>query len=150
MKTISAVAVGLVLIAVAGICRNTNRLNTPLTELTSSAYQDGIYLGGMAAKNGEVPHVTSARWSADKDRALFGAGYEQGYTDILMARKDTASVTSAAFRDGLFLGSQAVQRGEPSPPSVGRWTTAADRALFEEGYQQAYTHAVVQTAANVR
>ena len=48
------------------------------------------------------------------------------------------SLTDAPYRDGLFLGRLAAQRGAPNLPSLGRWSSAEDRAHFVLGYEQAY------------
>ena len=45
------------------------------------AFRDGLYLGRLArtAKNSAHPPV--GRWSTEKDRASFVAGYRQGFND---------------------------------------------------------------------
>jgi hypothetical protein len=42
----------------------------------------------------------------------------------------------AAYRDGLYVGKLAAQRGEQRPAPVGRWATQSDREAFLEGYEQ--------------
>jgi hypothetical protein len=54
---------------------------------------------------------------------------------------------SGAFRDGLYLGRLAAERGQPHHVARGRWATADNRALFAAGYEQGY-HQVAPTAAN--
>ena len=44
-------------------------------------------------------------------------------------------VGDAAFRDGLFQGKLALQRGLTKDPAIGRWNTERDRAFFVAGYQ---------------
>jgi hypothetical protein len=44
----------------------------------------------------------------------------------------------AAFRDGLYLGKLAAQRGESAHIAVSRWAKESDRTLFASGYQLAY------------
>jgi hypothetical protein len=51
-----------------------------------AAFRDGLYLGGLAAKRGEEPHISEGRWSNQEDRALFTAGYQQGYEDVIAVR----------------------------------------------------------------
>jgi hypothetical protein len=150
MKSLSAVVIGLALVAgVAGIYRGRSDVDVQLSEANDGAYRDGMYLGRLAAQNGEAPRISVGRWSGDEDRASFAAGYEQGYTATMAARRDAAHATSAAFRDGLFLGSLAVKRGERTQPSTARWATADDRELFVEGYQEAFSNGVSQTATNL-
>jgi hypothetical protein len=42
----------------------------------------------------------------------------------------------AAYRDGLYVGKLAAQRGEQRPAPVGRWATPSDREAFLAGYEQ--------------
>jgi len=44
---------------------------------------------------------------------------------------------TAAYRDGLYVGKLAAQRGEQRLAPVGRWSTQTDRDAFLAGYQQA-------------
>ena len=44
---------------------------------------------------------------------------------------------SAAYRDGLYVGKLAAQRGEQRLAPVGRWSAHDDRDAFLAGYQQA-------------
>lgn len=154
MKTLSAIVIGLAIITgLAGVFHSTTRQNAQMTEADrvayqSAAYQDGLYLGRLTAKNEEPPRIIGGRWRADKDRALFSAGYEHGYASIIAATVAAAHAGSAAFQDGLFLGALA-RRGEQSTPSTGRWASAPDQELFEEGYRQAYSKVRIQTASNV-
>jgi hypothetical protein len=43
------------------------------------AFRDGVYLGKLAAQSGRSRHVLVGRWSSERDRAAFAAGYERGY-----------------------------------------------------------------------
>ncbi len=49
----------------------------------------------------------------------------------------TDATLSAAYRDGLYVGKLAAQRGEQRLAPVGRWSTQNDREAFLAGYQQA-------------
>jgi hypothetical protein len=44
---------------------------------------------------------------------------------------------TAAYRDGLYVGKLAAQRGEQRAAPVGRWATQTDRDAFRAGYEQA-------------
>jgi hypothetical protein len=46
--------------------------------------------------------------------------------------------SDAAFRDGLYIGRLAGERGELPHPLVGRWSTKKDRATFATGYWRGY------------
>jgi len=50
----------------------------------------------------------------------------------------SARSTDGAFRDGLYLGQLAAERGSESHIAVGRWATPDDRSSFTAGYQQGY------------
>jgi len=47
------------------------------------------------------------------------------------------SSLTAAYRDGLYVGKLAAQRGEQHLAPVGRWSAPNDRDAFLAGYQQA-------------
>ena len=46
---------------------------------------------------------------------------------------------AAAYRDGLYVGKLAAQRGEQRLAPVGRWSAQDDRDAFLSGYQQTNT-----------
>lgn len=52
--------------------------------------------------------------------------------------------TDGAFRDGMYLGSLAAERGETPHVAFGRWATAADRQSFTEGYEESYREAAAK------
>jgi hypothetical protein len=119
----------------------------PLLQARSAAYRDGMYQGLLAAKRGSGLHVAIGRWSTDGDRASFVAGYELGHAQGIAASDNVSHATSAAFRDGLFLGTAAAKRGERAHISAGRWSTDGDRTLFTKGYREGYPESVMQIAA---
>jgi hypothetical protein len=47
------------------------------------AFRDGLYLGRLAAENGQTPRPAVGRWSAEHDRSMFTAGYRRGYGESL-------------------------------------------------------------------
>jgi hypothetical protein len=56
---------------------------------------------------------------------------------------------SGAFRDGLYLGRLAAERGQPRHVASGRWSATEDRTLFTMGYDHGYVEfAAAVTAAN--
>jgi hypothetical protein len=44
-----------------------------------AAFRDGLYLGKLARTAKTPMHPPVGRWSTEKDRASFVAGYRQGY-----------------------------------------------------------------------
>jgi hypothetical protein len=49
------------------------------------------------------------------------------------------SATTAAFRDGAYLGKLAARDREPRHVSASRWASEADRQLFAAGYERGYS-----------
>jgi len=44
-----------------------------------AAFRDGLYLGRLAYAAKRQMHPPIGRWSTEKDRASFAAGYRQGF-----------------------------------------------------------------------
>src|SRR3981081_4713169 len=55
-------------------------------------------------------------------------------------------ISSAAFRDGSYLGKLAAGRGDAPHMAVGRWAKNADRILFATGYSEAYSENLTANA----
>jgi hypothetical protein len=51
------------------------------SQLAEAAFRDGQFQARLDVQNGRGPHVASGRWSTASDRALFVAGYQQGYRE---------------------------------------------------------------------
>ena len=72
-----------------------------------------------------------------------------GMTTTSNALQNIASnqeISSAAFRDGSYLGKLAAERGDAPHVSVGRWAKNADRILFATGYSEAYSQKLTPNA----
>lgn len=137
---VAALAIGLV--AACPITRGKMRDNSA----TNGAYRDGFYLGRLAAERGELPHVAFGRWSEDSDRNSFREGYKVAYERTIVTfdqGKEVNPNTSAAYRDGLYLGRRDAEQGREEHVTSGRWAQLEDKALFAAGYRQAY---LVETA----
>jgi len=65
-------------------------------------------------------------------RAGFMAGGSQGAAG-------NQQVSSAAYRDGSYLGRLAAEQGAAPHVAAGRWAANSDRALFAAAYNQAYS-----------
>ena len=48
---------------------------------SDAAYRDGVYLGKLAHTANSPMRPPIGRWSTEKDRASFAAGYRQGYSE---------------------------------------------------------------------
>jgi hypothetical protein len=65
-------------------------------------------------------------------------------TNMSQASINDARSTSVAFRDGMYLGKLAAQKGEPQHIAVARWAFDADRESFAAGYTQGYSANLLQ------
>lgn len=45
------------------------------------AFRDGLYLGKLAAQDGQPMRAAIGRWSTEQARSMFRAGYRRGYSD---------------------------------------------------------------------
>jgi hypothetical protein len=54
-------------------------------------------------------------------------------------KSDQTRTTTAAFRDGAYLGKLAARGQESRHVSASRWASEADRQLFAAGYERGYT-----------
>jgi hypothetical protein len=54
------------------------------------------------------------------------------------ASAEAILTADGAFRDGLYLGKLAAERGEAQRPAIGRWSTDRDRSMFKAGYRRGY------------
>lgn len=62
------------------------------------------------------------------------------------ANDNVAQATNGAFRDGLYLGRLAAERGIAPRVARGRWATAEDQASFTAGYERGYKDVVANRA----
>ncbi len=60
---------------------------------------------------------------------------------LVTARSVVPIVNDAPYRDGLYQGRLAAERGGENRPSVGRWNGDEERARFVQGYEDAYPQA---------
>jgi hypothetical protein len=47
------------------------------------AFRDGLYMGRFAAEHDQPSHPGIGRWSTHPDRAMFHAGYQRGYGELV-------------------------------------------------------------------
>jgi hypothetical protein len=67
----------------------------------------------------------------------------------LSATKDAADAINGAFRDGLYLGKLAAERGSEIHIASGRWAMDQDRASFSMGYEQGYNKVLRSRARRI-
>jgi hypothetical protein len=61
----------------------TTRQGPEAQTATDGAFRDGLYVGRLAAESGWPMHPQIGRWSNERDRASFVAGYRRGYNDVV-------------------------------------------------------------------
>ena len=62
------------------------------------------------------------------------------------ANDNVSQTTDGAFRDGLYLGRRAAERGDEPRVAVARWATAEERVSFTAGYQRGYSRFLANRA----
>jgi hypothetical protein len=91
----------------------------------------------LGARSMKVTSAASVKQQAAKPQAA--ASSQASTTDPLL---------SAAYRDGLYVGKLAAQRGEQRLAPVGRWATQSDREAFLAGYEQSSAEVAEAGALN--
>ena len=61
--------------------------------------------------------------------------------------QSAAQISDGAFRDGLYLGKLAAERGAAPHVAIGRWATSQDRSSFTAGYRQGYSEFLASQVA---
>ena len=56
---------------------------------TDGAFRDGLYVGRLAAERRGPLHPQTGRWSSERDRTSFVAGYRRGYGDVVASSTAT-------------------------------------------------------------
>ena len=60
------------------------------------------------------------------------------------ASTEARLAADGAFRDGMYLGKLAAERGRPLRPAIARWSTEQDRATFTAGYRRGYNETLAR------
>lgn len=68
----------------------------------------------------------------------------------LKAHQSQELTTQAPYRDGLFQGRLAAERGASMAPVLSRWSDNADRAVFVLGYSRGYSAVKVDSSTSQR
>jgi hypothetical protein len=66
--------------------RSTFEIKNAAGRASDGAFQDGLYLGRLAAKRGAESHIAIGRWATTESRTSFTAGYQKGFNDVLASR----------------------------------------------------------------
>jgi basic membrane lipoprotein Med (substrate-binding protein (PBP1-ABC) superfamily) len=112
---------------------------------TDAAFQDGAYLGKLAARQAQPAHVATGRWATPADRKSFADGYTAAYDEALahmlqQKTSDLSNVAAAAYRDGLYFGQRDAEQHRPANITSVHWAQAQNEESFVLGYRQAYAN----------
>ena len=140
------IAVGLVV----GLSARSPQVDTHNRQATDAAFRDGMFQAKLDVQSGRKPHVASGRWNTNADRALFIAGYQQGYREAFEAHAGrepkAAAAEVAGYWDGVLDGA-AYRAASHSfqPEKTNNYLNAGQDPLQEHEdsakYQREYRHA---------
>lgn len=113
---------------------------------TAAPFQDGSYLGKLAARQAQPAHVDTGRWATAADRKSFADGYTAAYDEALahmvqQKASDPSNVAAAAYKDGLYFGKRDAELHRPANLASVRWAQSQNEESFVLGYRQAYADA---------
>ncbi|HYL15375.1 MAG TPA: hypothetical protein VEV41_20230 [Terriglobales bacterium] len=129
------------------------------SHVTDAAFRDGLFQAKLDIQSGKGPHLASGRWSSYSDRALFIAGYQQGYREFSDAHPGKLAKPTAAqlagYSDGMLDGVMHRRASQPFQANktdnyrnAGSKTATANpdseqykqyyRRAYSDGYQQGY------------
>jgi hypothetical protein len=118
--------------------------------VVDAATRDGAFEAKIDVQNGRKAHLASGRWSTDRDRALYIAGYRQAYRELTKTSDKWTQPTAAeraGYRDGMVDGAR--HRGASQPfqghktdnyrsANRGYSDVNADLEKYRQYYRQAY------------
>jgi hypothetical protein len=123
------------------------------TRDTDAAFRDGLFQARLDAQNGRKPHIASARWTTNGDRALFIAGYQQGYRQFAEAHlgrlMEPDAAELAGHRDGMLDGARHRRASQPFQVSKtdnyhaagpGDLELNSDPGRYKKDYRLAYSN----------
>lgn len=98
MKALSFLLVPATALALTTVLANVSSLNLSMSasQAANGPFRDGLYLGTLAARSGEAPHIAFGRWAQPHDRESFAAGYRQAYADTVATRPEKVKTASEA------------------------------------------------------
>lgn len=147
------IAVGLVV----GFAVRSPQLGSANKQAVDAAFRDGRFLAKLDVESGRKPHVNCGRWNSNADRALFIAGYQQGYREAFEAHAGKlpkpAAAEVAGYRDGLLEGAAHLIGSHSFQPektdnyhNAGRGSLQAqeDVAEYQREYRYAYLNGYQQ------
>ena len=154
------VSLGLAIVASVGVSAYRPKMEPGKgPQAIDAAFRDGLYQAKLDVQDGRAPRLRTGRWSAHADRALFIAGYEQGYREYSEAQSGKLTEPSAAelagYCDGTLDGASDRVKAQPfQAEKTANYRTAGQgylevkanpeeyirfyRQAYSNGYQQGY------------
>jgi hypothetical protein len=151
-KTLLLVGIPLAMASLLGIAVSAHGPKSTagnVSQTTDAAFRDGLFQAKLDVQRGKAPHLSSGRWSTFSDRALFIAGYQQGYREFSASQAGALPQPTVAqlagYADGMADG--AVDRRSSQPFQLGRaekfknagQTSAAATEQYKQYYRRAYS-----------
>lgn len=109
-----------------------------------AAFRDGMFQARRDVESQRKPRIASGRWSTDKDRASFIAGYKQTYRELAAGSANLAALSPtemAGYRDGRLDGAhdrKTAQRFHATRTESYRKADQFYRDAYANGYQEGY------------
>jgi hypothetical protein len=124
-----------------------------------AAFRDGVYQAELDVQKGRRPRLLVGRWSTERDRALYIAGYQKGYGEFSgtstgeVNEISVAELAATGYRDGMLDGArhrstsqpfQAEQTANYRDAGMAYLDAEADsefyKRYYREGYFNGYQH----------
>ena len=154
------VSLGLAIVASVGVSAYRPKMEPGKgTHAIDAAFRDGLYQAKLDVQDGRAPRLNTGRWGNNADRAVFIAGYEQGYREYSEAQSGKLTEPSAAelagYCDGTLDGASDRMKAQPfQVQKKANYRTAGQgfleakanpeeyirfyRQAYSKGYQQGY------------
>ena len=152
------VSLGLAIVASVGVSAYRPKMEPGRgPQVIDAAFRDGLYQAKLDVQDGRVPRLRTGRWSNHADRAVFIAGYEQGYREYSEAQSGKLTEPSAAelagYCDGTLDGASDRIKAQPfqvektanyRTGGQGLLEASANPEQFMRFYRQAYSNGYQQ------
>lgn len=110
-----------------------------------AAFSDGVFQATLDFQSGRKPHLSSGRWSADRDRLSYVSGYHQRWRELFKDRASTSPVVDDAqltgYWDGVVEGAKDGKSAQPfqvAGGDKGQAAAGAHSASYSEAEKQHY------------
>ena len=135
------VSLGLAIVALVGVSAYRPRVvaGKGQQQAIDAPFRDGLYQAKLDVQDGRAPRLSTGRWGNNADRAVFIAGYEQGYREYSEAQSGKLAEPTAAelagYCDGTLDG--AADRIKAQPFQVEK---TANYRNAGQGFLEAKAH----------